>query len=158
MAKDDTDFALAVSLVEERGLRRVNGGGLLVVGGSGGRLDHEIGNLNVLAGATAAGWEVTALMGDACVAVAGPDRAVRLVGSPGDAASLVPFGGPAGGVTTRGLVWALAGADLGSDSVRGVSNVIESVPASVAVHSGRLLVIEPAGVAALLSAKERKTR
>lgn len=97
-------------------------------------------------------------MGESSVAVAGPDRAVRLVGSPGDAVSLVPVGGPAGGVTTRGLAWALAGADLGWNSIRGVSNVIDSVPASVEVHSGRLLVIEPAGVAALLSAKEREAR
>ena len=59
--------------------------------------------------------------------------------------TLLPFNGPATGVTTRGLRWALTGATLATGSSLGLSNEVSGGPdenPSVELGGGRLLVIE----------------
>jgi thiamine pyrophosphokinase len=157
--KDETDFELAADVA--RGLAtadatrstasgRVAVPALLVVGGSGGRLDHLLGNLMVLAGPCLASVAVTALMGDAVVQVARSDRPVQLFGAAGSLASLYPVGEPAIGVTTDGLQYALRDESLSPGSARGTSNVVRRAPASVRLSSGALLVVEPGAIASLI--------
>lgn len=144
-AKDFTDFELAAQLAD----RAVHDSAIesdprvLVVGGTGGRLDHELGNIAVLGGADLARFEVTALMGESVVHVATPDRGAYVVGDRGTLVSLVPVGGPALGVRTTGLRFRLDGDDLCAGATRGISNVVEADDAHVSVAGGSLLVIEP---------------
>ena len=147
--KDETDFELAAELAV--GLASVGGdAGVLVVGGSGGRHDHQIGNVLVLAGPRFATTDVTALMGRGVLQVARPDRPVELYGEVGALVSLYPVGVAASGVTTDGLRYALRDDTLAPGSARGTSNVVKRASASVRLVAGVLLVVEPDAVTTLI--------
>ena len=66
---------------------------------------------------------------------------IRLKREDGVFVSLVPFGGDASGVSTRGLYYPLDGAVLRMGSSRGISNVFVDDEAYVEVKDGLLLVI-----------------
>ncbi|MEJ7582814.1 MAG: thiamine diphosphokinase [Acidimicrobiales bacterium] len=138
-AKDATDLALALTAAAARRPRAI-----VVLGGHGGRLDHQQANLLLLA---APGWvlpasvAVTAWMGAALVTVI---RArVGLRGAVGSTVSLLPANGPAGGITTRGLTFPLADEDLPAGITRGISNRFEEPLAEVSIRHGALLAIQP---------------
>jgi thiamine pyrophosphokinase len=134
--KDHTDIVLALNRARELGPRR-----LIVVSGGGGRLDHEFGNLLVLASADYAGMQVDALIGAARVAVIRDRR--DLSGPPGRLISLFAVDGPARGVTTSGLRFPLRDEVLKPLSSRGVSNEFLGGPATISLTTGTLLSIEP---------------
>jgi len=134
--KDQSDLELALRAARERGVRRV-----IVVGGSGGRLDHLLANVLLLASPTFADLEVEALVGDARVVVI-HDHA-RLSGTPGDLCSLLAVGGPAHRVTTTGLRYRLDGEDLQPGSTRGLSNELAEPVATVSLEHGTVLAVLP---------------
>ncbi len=139
--KDATDLELALLTAEEQGAREV-----LVVGGAGGRLDHLLANLALLASPRFAQLEISALVGEAFVTVIQSDRApTELHDEPGALLTLVPVGGDALGVTTNGLQYPLHDEDLHVGTTRGVSNVFEVDIATVAVRDGVLLAVQPHG-------------
>lgn len=135
-AKDATDVELALEIAAlHRPLR------LLLIGEAGGRLDHTLGILTLLAAPAYAGIEVTARLGTALVTVVRDRRSIH--GSPGDLVSLIPVLGPGGGVTTAGLRWPLTDAVLEAGSSRGISNEFVGGTAYVRVVTGVLLAIQP---------------
>jgi thiamine pyrophosphokinase len=134
--KDRTDLELALDAALAAGARRV-----LVVGGAGGRVDHELANLLLLAAPAYAAAQVDALLGGARVAVVRDRR--TLTGRPGDLLSLLPVHGPALGVRTEGLGYVLADEDLHAGSTRGVSNVFRGTTATVELRAGTLLAVQP---------------
>ena len=137
-AKDATDLELAlgaaVALVPAP--RRI-----LVVGGAGGRLDHLLGELSLLASDVYAEFELDALLGRATINVVRRERV--LAGATGELVSLLPLHGPAVGVTTAGLVYALRGETLLPGSSRGISNVFAGPEVRIALESGVLLAVRP---------------
>ncbi|HET8931299.1 MAG TPA: thiamine diphosphokinase, partial [Acidimicrobiales bacterium] len=152
--KDFTDFELAAQLAARR--RPCGAGGigeLLVVGGAGGRLDHALGNIAVLGSADLAGHQVTALLGDAIAQVASPRRPISLDSRVGQIVSLVPIGGTARGVVTRGMRFGLHREDLDALATRGISNVVADPAASVSLDEGTLIVIEPGAVTRFIADK-----
>ncbi len=135
--KDHTDLQLALELVARHGhIDR-----LIVVGGGGGRLDHLLGNVAVLAAPAYAHLRVEWLTGAERVHVVWDH--VELHGHAGDVVSLMAIGGPALGVTTEGLQWPLRGARLDPSTSLGMSNVMQGAIATVNVGEGRLLTIQP---------------
>ena len=137
-AKDATDLELALDEVVALGARRV-----LVVASAGGRLDHLLGSVLLLAEERYAGLELDALVGDALVHVVRGERTLR--GAPGELLTLVPLGGAADGVTTDGLEYPLRGETLAPGTTRGVSNVFLETEAHVTLERGVLLAIRPQG-------------
>jgi thiamine pyrophosphokinase len=137
-AKDATDLELALDEAVALGGRRV-----LVVASAGGRLDHLLGSLLLLAAERYAALELDALVGDALVHVVRGERTVH--GAPGELLTLVPLGGAAEGVTTDGLEYPLRGETLGPGTTRGVSNVFLGTEARVTLERGVLLAIRPRG-------------
>jgi thiamine pyrophosphokinase len=137
-AKDATDLELALDEVVALGARRV-----LVVASAGGRLDHLLGSVLLLAEERYAGLELDALVGDALVHVVRGERTLR--GAPGELLTLVPLGGAADGVTTDGLEYPLRGETLAPGTTRGVSNVFLETEARVTLERGVLLAIRPQG-------------
>jgi len=135
-AKDATDLELAMDAAAAMTPDRI-----LVLAGRGGRLDHELAALLLLASDRYTGMNVDALVGDARVHVIRGER--ELAGWPGDLLTLVAVNGPAVGVTTEGLEYPLRGETLEPGSSRGVSNVFEEETARVTVESGVLLAIRP---------------
>jgi thiamine pyrophosphokinase len=138
--KDQTDLELALDAALARGCRRIT-----VVGGAGGRLDHFLANLTLLAAPRYTGAVIDAWVGTAAVTVV-RDQA-DLAGEPGELVSLVPVGGPARGVRTEGLRYALADEDLEPGTSRGVSNELAAPRARVTLRSGALLAIRPDALA-----------
>jgi thiamine pyrophosphokinase len=135
-AKAETDLELALRLALRAAPRRIT-----VVGGHGGRLDHLLANVWLLAGPALAPVELRALLGPALLTVV-RSRAV-LHGRVGELVSLLPAHGSAGGVTTEGLRYPLADEPLAAGSPRGVSNEFLEVEAVVALRSGTLVAVQP---------------
>lgn len=134
--KDRSDLELALEAARTRGARAV-----VVIGGHGGRLDHFLANALLLASSRFADLRITALVGDARVTVV-HERAV-VEGKPGDLLSLLAVGGPARGVHTEGLRFALHGEDLLPGSTRGLSNELTEPVAVVTIEHGTLLAVQP---------------
>lgn len=136
--KDESDTELALLEAIARGADDVT-----VIGALGGpRFDHSLANVGLLAHPALA--RRPARMLDATTRVsllAGPGTA-RLQGRPGDLVTLLPYGGPAEGVTTEQLRFPLGGETLEMGPPRGLSNVRLGPASTVRIRAGRLLLIE----------------
>jgi thiamine pyrophosphokinase len=135
-AKDATDLELALDAALEAEPRSI-----LIAGGAGGRLDHLLSSLELLASPRYAHVELDAQLDGARVHVI--RRARTLAGNPGELLSLHALHGAAYGVTTEGLEYPVAGETLEPGSSRGVSNVFAASEARVALESGVLLAVRP---------------
>jgi thiamine pyrophosphokinase len=137
--KDATDLELALTAAIERGARRI-----VVVDGGGDRLDHLLGNLLLLASAAFDAVQIEAFSGTAHILlVRGGDPPVTIGGALGSFVTLLPVGGPAFGITTRGLRYRLSNEDLLSGTTRGISNELAAHTGSVQCAAGALLVVQP---------------
>jgi thiamine pyrophosphokinase len=135
--KAQSDAHLAVARAVASGAHQV-----IVLGAlAGERLDHELSNVLMLTDPAWRSVDIRIVRDDTSVrAVSDGDR-LMLNGASGDVVTLLAIG-DAEGVTTDGLFYPLAGETLRSGESRGLSNVIASVPASVRVGAGKLLVVE----------------
>ena len=135
--KDQTDLDLAL----ERALGE-DPGRLVVVGGTGGRHDHELATAGLICSTR---WEdVEEIDWISSRSRSHVVRRRRMVhGDVGARVTLLPVGGDVEGITTRGLQWDLSDAHLMSGSTRGVSNVMRAPVADISTSTGCLLVIFP---------------
>ncbi len=135
--KDQTDLDLAMELALGHGPDRV-----VVVGGTGGRLDHELAAAGLLSSSR---WD--AAVDVDWVSSRGRAHVIRrrrvIHGDVGATISLIPMGGAVTGVTTSGLRWELTGATLEAGTTWGVSNVMRAPVADIKIDSGCLLVVIP---------------
>ncbi len=138
-AKDATDLELALEAALRFEPERI-----LVVGSAGGRLDHLLGSLLLLAAEKFVAVQVDARLGAATLHVVHGERV--LAGEPGELISLFALHGPAEGVVTDGLVYPMRGETLEPGSSRGTSNVFAAVEARIAVARGVLLAVRPSSV------------
>ena len=132
--KNETDFELALLLAVELQATTID-----VVGALGGRWDHTLANVWLLAHPALVGLRVRLLA---------PAQTLELVrdealisGQIGDTVSLIPLSAEVRGVTTRGLLWALDEATLAAHQARGVSNVLLEPPGSVSIREGLLIIV-----------------
>jgi thiamine pyrophosphokinase len=138
-AKDKTDLELALDEA-----MRVGASDMIVLGVGGGRLDHLMANLLVLAAPQYAPCRITAHAGPARVHVARGGEAETVIhGTIGELVTILPIGGTASGISTTGLRFPLHNEALGPGTSRGVSNVVAQTPATVHLHGGTLLVVFP---------------
>ncbi|MDP9495888.1 MAG: thiamine diphosphokinase [Actinomycetota bacterium] len=135
--KDQTDLDLAMELAI-----REDPGRLVIVGGTGGRHDHELANAGLICSTR---WEAVEEID--WVSSRSRSHVVRqrrmVHGDVGALVTLLPVGGSVEGITTRGLQWDLSDAYLVPGSTRGVSNVMRSPVADISISAGCLLVIFP---------------
>lgn len=141
VTKDATDLELALDTAVRTGASRI-----VVVGGSGGRLDHLLATALLLAAPAYARLDLSAFLGPATVHVV--RRSLTMTGRPGELVSLLPLHGVATGVTTVGLRYPLAGEDLLPGSTRGVSNEFTETRAGVRLAGGVLIAVRPGNAAA----------
>jgi thiamine pyrophosphokinase len=135
-AKDETDLELALTRAIELGARRI-----VVIGGHGGRLDHQLANALLLTSERFASAAVEAHFERSRAHVVRSDLSIE--GRVGDLLTLLPVHGAAHGVTTEGLRYPLRGETLRAGSTRGVSNELTATRASVHLDAGVLLAITP---------------
>ncbi|NLW48099.1 MAG: thiamine diphosphokinase [Firmicutes bacterium] len=133
-AKDETDMELAVDLALDRGASEIR-----ILGGTGGRLDHTLGNVGLLLKAYQKG--VVAYLVDLWQEVTLTGSRIELQGQPGLGVSLIPLTLKVEGVTTTGLKYPLIGADLYFHRTRGIHNEFVQDVAAVSLTEGILLVI-----------------
>ncbi len=134
-AKDETDLELALREALRRGADEI-----VICAALGGRADHMLANVFLLARPELAGRTVSIVEGKARLQILrGGDRVV-LPGAAGDLLSLLPLGGPAAGVTTESLLYPLHDETLAPGEPRGVSNVFQGEQAVIALREGCLLV------------------
>lgn len=133
--KDDTDMMAAIRLGWERGYRTFR-----LYGGTGGRVDHTLANLQSLMWLSTRGGRGF-LIGEDWTAAAVTDGDMTF--APGHSGFLSVFcqGDRAEGVTLEGLKYPLKDAVLTCDFPLGVSNEFTGVASRVAVGKGTLLVI-----------------
>lgn len=134
--KNATDLELALDQAAALEPRRI-----MVLGGGGGRLDHLLAELLLLGADRYAAFQVDALFGSTGAYVIREERVLK--GRRGALVSLLAMHGPAEGVVTSGLVYALAGETLMPGSTRGVSNIFAEAEAHVELASGVLIALCP---------------
>ncbi|MDF1596524.1 MAG: thiamine diphosphokinase [Acidimicrobiia bacterium] len=132
--KDHTDLELALRAAMRMGVDRI-----IIVGGSGGRLDHFLANALLVSSADFSDVDVEWLTGDARLHVV--HGTTRIHSAPGCHISLLAVHGPVRGIRTEGLRWELKDEDLLPGATRGVSNIFEQPVATVSVREGTLLAI-----------------
>ena len=135
-AKDATDLELALDMALELRPERI-----VVLAVVGDRLDHLFSTFQLLASSRYAAVELDADIGPAQVHVVRRRR--TLTGRPGELMSLFAVHGPAEGVRTEGLAYALDGETLEPGSSRGVSNVFVQDTARINVERGVVLAVRP---------------
>ncbi len=139
-AKDETDLELALAYALAQGPREI-----VICAALGGRSDHMLANVLLLARPELADLAVTLVDGRESIRLlrtggSGPAH-LELQGAPGDLLSLLPLGCDAVGVTTDGLHYPLHDETLFLGQARGVSNLFTSTRASITLRRGLLLVI-----------------
>jgi thiamine pyrophosphokinase len=136
--KDASDAELAID-------RALRGGAdeVVIIGAlGGGRLDHELANLLLLADPAWRGVTVRVVRGGTVARAVHAGDQLTLTAAFGDLVTLLPVSGNAIGVRTHGLQYRLEGETLRMGRSRGLSNRVEQAPASVSLEGGTLLVIE----------------
>ncbi|PZR99441.1 MAG: thiamine diphosphokinase, partial [Candidatus Chloroheliales bacterium] len=114
---------------------------IIIIGALGGRLDHTLANLAILALPPLAASDVAIWDGATEVRLLWPGRANRLHGAVGDTASLIPFAGDVPHIVTSGLRYPLRNETLYLNRSRGISNELLATAATVGFASGLLLAI-----------------
>jgi thiamine pyrophosphokinase len=137
-----TDGQVALELAAARGASEV-----ILLGGRGGpRIDHSLSNALFLVAEEFASMPITAISGwSEAIGVFGRESGwgrdtVRFGGAPGDYVSLIPLGKHVGGVSTRGLRWALERTDLSLGVPAATSNELVGTTGGFSLTVGRAIV------------------
>lgn len=130
--KDQTDLELALELAARLADR------IIVIGAGGGRLDHLIGNLAVLASPQWSGVDIEAWLGNAQAVAVHGHRTLEV--DVGTTVSLFALGAPAR-LTTTGLAWPLNDELLEPLTSRGVSNQASNASPQLSVTEGVVMAI-----------------
>lgn len=135
--KDDTDTEFAIRESIRRGADSIT-----IIGGTGTRLDHVLGNISLLGIGLEEGVQMELL--DAHNRICMIDHSVTLKKKEqyGNYLSLIPYNGKVTGVTLKGLKYPLHDYTMGGFNSLGISNEIVDDEASIELTSGQLLVIE----------------
>lgn len=135
--KDDTDTEFAIRESIRRGADSIT-----IIGGTGTRLDHVLGNISLLG----IGFEehIPIELLDEHNRICMIDHSVTLKKKEqyGNYLSLIPYNGNVTGVTLKGLKYPLHDYTMGGFNSLGISNEIVDDEASIELTSGQLLVIE----------------
>jgi len=146
-AKNESDTELAIRAAVARGADALS-----IVGGLGGRPDHLLANVGLLALMELSGRPIELIDDSTRVSLLSGPASREFTGRPGDLVSLLPLGPGVEGVTTTGLAWALDHEPLPVGPARGLSNVRIGAVATVGLRAGLLVVVEsvaPSGPAGL---------
>lgn len=133
--KDQTDGEEALDQAMDAGCTS-----LVLLGGFGGRLDHQLANISLLARARQRG--ITAVMADeSCKVYCFNEGSWRIDGASGDILSLMPMSDRVYFISTQGLEYPLVDSTLTITACRGISNVFEGTTAEITIGSGMVAAV-----------------
>lgn len=133
--KDDTDTLAALKEGLKRGIKD-----FLILGGTGGRMDHTFANIQTLMYAEKHGASA-ALADDNNFAFILKNDTAFIEKNVDEKVSVFAFDSSVSGVTLEGFHYPLKNANLFSHYPIGVSNYIESEQGKITVKKGTLLII-----------------
>lgn len=134
--KDMTDSEAAVDLAVSRGYRNI-----VVLGGLGGRFDHTMGNVGLLAKTLNSVDWLEFQDGQNRMFMRGPGK-VTVDRGRFHYLGLIAYGGSVEGLMVQNVKYPLHDFTLRDDTTLGVSNEILGDHADISLRSGRLLVIQ----------------
>ena len=132
--KDETDLELALRYATEHGVDEI-----LILGALGGRLDHALANVLLLALPELRSVKAKILDGRQEIFLIREEALVE--GQVGDTLSLLPLTEEVTGIYTEGLEYPLENGTLYLGPARGVSNTLTAPQARVRVGQGLLLAV-----------------
>ena len=132
--KDTTDLELALEVA-----LRNDPSEIVFVGGGGGRLDHLLGNVAVIAGPAARHVRVSWVMEEATAHVIRGSKSIP--STQGQLFSLIPIGGDAHGVHISHARWEIRDTSLQVHGTMGISNVALGMEVEIEVNEGTVLAI-----------------
>ena len=132
--KDMTDGEYAADLAADRGADTV-----VLLGALGKRLDHALGNIQVLIGLRRRG--VQGILMDDSTEIYAVNAELTVQGKEGDTLSIIPMGEQVVVGQTENLYYPLVHSHLRLDQTRGVSNVLTAQTARICMDSGWAAVI-----------------
>lgn len=135
--KDDTDTEAAIRYAIAQGAEEIT-----LLGATGSRLDHVLGNIELLGIGLKAGVPITIL--DTKNRIRMIDQGITINKSEqyGTYVSLLPYTECVEGVTLKGFKYSLNGENLRGFCSLGVSNEIVATEATICFEKGIMLVIE----------------
>lgn len=133
--KDETDMFLAYRIGA-----RCEYTDFVILGGTGGRLDHTYANLSILLYAKDRGHNIT-MIDEKSMIICIKNESVRLTGNHGAYLSVFAIGGNASGVSIKGAKYEVENVDLSPAFPLGVSNEFTNTEALISVEEGALLII-----------------
>jgi hypothetical protein len=113
---------------------------IVLLAATGDRLDHTLANIFLLGMPGLGAVKAKIMVGNTEVWLVRGGDELEIHGHPGDVVTLLPLGQDAIGVRSKGLEWALHDDALRFGPARGVSNVMTSPTAWLALREGLLLV------------------
>lgn len=135
--KDESDTEIAVRMAIKHDLDR-----LWILGATGTRLDHVMGNLQMLKLALDAGVRAYIVDSHNKIYLAEKQVSIQKSAQFGKYFSLFAFGGDVEGLCIEGAKYPLQDYYLSSDSSRCVSNEVEAEEVVIRWESGTLLIME----------------
>ena len=137
--KDDTDTEAAVRFALENNKEP---GDIYILGGTGSRVDHILGNISVLGIGRQFGKKIILLDENNKIELLFEGRKLKKHDAFGDFVSLVPFSDKVTGLTLKGFKYPLKNATLCGFNSLGISNEIVSDIAEISFDSGILIMVE----------------
>ncbi len=135
--KDETDTELAIRKAVEAGADSIT-----ILGATGSRMDHVLGNIQLLKLAMDAGVECFLVDEHNRIRMTDKNLTLEKSCQYGDYVSLIPYTPAVEGLTLTGFAYEVADYTMTGGNARGVSNRIEAERATIAFSKGILLVIE----------------
>ena len=135
--KDDTDTEAALALAFEK-----TEGDILILGGTGTRMDHVLGNIGILGQDFVRGRSVQILDEHNRIRLADGPLTIKKSEQYGKYVSLLPLTTEVRGVTLEGMYYPLHNFTLTSYTSIGISNEIVEEEARISFDEGVLVVIE----------------
>jgi thiamine pyrophosphokinase len=135
--KDATDTQIALEKALEMKSDRI-----WILGATGTRLDHVMGNIYILQQAQRQGSQACLVDKHNRISLVSGERVLKKKEQYGKYVSFLPLGEKASGVNLEGFKYPLKNAVLSNDSSLGVSNEIAAEEAKVSLREGTLIMIE----------------
>lgn len=135
--KDDTDTESAIRYALEQGAEKIT-----LLGATGSRLDHVLGNIELLGIGLKAGVPITMLDAKNRIRMVNQGIELRREEQFGAYVSLLPYTEEVTHLTLRGFKYPLTDATLAGFCSLGVSNEIVDESAEISFDGGILLVVE----------------
>lgn len=139
--KDFTDMDLAIGHAEQQGFEE-----LVICDAFMGRLDHSLGNLQLLIQAAVRGtcaWGIGEETVIAPLVAPGPFCSLTFAEGAWGTCSVISHSDVSHGISEEGLEWELDGATATNRALWGISNELIGKPARISVEEGSLWVIFP---------------